>query len=163
MQEPILRLQQELRLLAAMDDRYMAPAADGVYGEETARAIQQFQQLSGLPVTGEADTVTAQAVHKVYAQLSEQIADPQPICPFPSPYFVIEDGESGPLIHILQAMLTEVGSDFAIQPPDMTGHYDAATRSHVIRWQQAWGIPVTGKVDRSSWDRLADLYNMRLL
>ncbi len=163
MQESLSKVQQQLRLIAAMDERYTASAVDGVYGEKTAEALRRFQEIGGLPVTGEADEITIEAIRKVYEELSQLVADPEPIFPFPSPYFVIKDNESGTLIHILQAMLREISSDFDMEPPPMTGHYDKETKAHVIRWQQVLGLPATGHIDRAAWDQLAGLYNMRLL
>ncbi len=163
-QEPIRELQHDLRLLAMMDDQYLSPEVDGVYGKETADAVRAFQRVNGLPVTGEVDTATAQKISEEYAELLQLIADPQPICPFPSPYFVLRNGESGSLVYILQAMLAEICGEFVVpKPPAVTGTYDDATKACVQRWQQVLGLPADGEIDRFCWDRLAELYNMRLL
>lgn len=155
-----MELQQQLRLIAMMDDQYLPLTEDG---SNLTEAIRQFQQVNGLPVNGRMDATAQQRLDDLYDDLVQLIADPHAICPFPSPYHVVQDGEQGPLIHILQAMLAEICAGFTVTPPAVSGVYDAATESCVRRWQQLLGLPETGAVDRFCWDRLADLYNMRLL
>lgn len=160
----IPHLQEQLRFLSLMDDHYLLPDTDGHFGEKTADAVRAFQQVNGLPVTGTADADTLSQLEKLYGDYLQLTADPQPICPFPSPYFVMREGESGPSVHILQAMLAELCSDFTTPaPPAVNGHFDEATRLCVARWQSVLGLPENGEVDRFCWDRLADVYNMRLL
>ena len=45
---------------------YLDGEPDGVYGPGCAAAVEKFQQASGLPVTGEADTVTQERLLQAY-------------------------------------------------------------------------------------------------
>lgn len=42
---------------------------DGIYGPETRRAVETFQEIYGLPVTGEADQETWEAAREIYYQM----------------------------------------------------------------------------------------------
>lgn len=92
------------------------------------------------------------------------LADPAPLYPFPSPDEVLQAGESGTVIFILQAVLQELCSDFTFpKAPAMSGQYDNATAACVTSWQRITGMPQNGQVDRLFWDMLATMYNARLL
>ena len=159
----IRRLQQQLRLLAAMDDSYLPLKADGIYGPRTADAVRRFQLRHGLSVSGKADEPTVALIDRLYEDLSRLIDDPHAICPLSSPYFTSQHGDQGSFVWILQAILTEIGGGTAAPIPKMSGVYDNDTADCVRFWQQVLGLPVNGILDRFFWDGIADLYNMRLL
>ena len=48
--------------------------------------------------------------------------------------------------------------DDALSPTPVDGVYDRATEEAVRRFQQAQGMPVTGRVDQTTWERLFDRY-----
>ena len=52
MQMPIRSLQSMLRLLQRHAGKPTTVVPDGIFGPETARAVREFQQQNGLPVTG---------------------------------------------------------------------------------------------------------------
>ena len=62
MQMPIRSLQSMLRLLQRHAGKPTTVVPDGIFGPETARAVREFQQQNGLPVTGAADLMTWNAV-----------------------------------------------------------------------------------------------------
>ena len=72
----IRELQTYLREIsnAYSDVRPVYP--DGVYGKSTAGAVSDYQQIKGLPVTGEADLATWEAIaddyYDIMANLKEQ-------------------------------------------------------------------------------------------
>ncbi len=156
-------LQQQLQMIATMDDQYLVPAIDGVYGPKTTDAVRRFQRLNGLAPTGEADGATQKVILAQYEDVLALIADPQPLYPFPSPYHLIRFGDTGPLIGIVQAVINELGGMYGHPSVAMSNIYDEATETAVRRWQRVMGMPENGIVDRFVWDKLAKLYNMRLL
>ena len=68
MQMPIRSLQSMLRLLQRHAGKPTTVVPDGIFGPETARAVREFQQQNGLPVTGELDRRTWQHMVRLYAQ-----------------------------------------------------------------------------------------------
>ncbi len=156
-------LQQRLQLIATIDDQYLIPVADGIYGPKTTDAVRRFQRVNGLPQTGEADGITQATILAQYEDVLALMADPQPLYPFPSPYHLIKQNDTGPLIAILQATLNELGKLYRYPNVATTGKYDEQTEAVVRKWQAVMGMPENGMVDRFLWDNLAKMYNMRLL
>ena len=160
----VKELQRRLRLLSHMDDRYLPLNVDGVYGPNTATAVRTFQQTVGLPATGTADEQTVRLLGDIYHDYVQLTADPRAVCPFPSPYFVMREGERSTAVWILQALLTEICAPYTSpKPPVPNGHFDEDTKRCITLWQTILGLPENGEVDRFCWDKLADVYNMRLL
>ncbi len=160
----VKELQRRLRLLSHMDDRYSSVDVDGMYGPQTAAAVRTFQQTVGLPANGTADERTVRLLGDLYHDYVQLTADPRAICPFPSPYYVMREGERGTAVLILQAMLAEICQPYSSpQPPAANGTFDETTKACLIFWQTVLGLPENGEVDRFCWDKLADVYNMRLL
>lgn len=156
-------LQRQLQMVATMDDQYLSPVADGIYGPKTTDAVRRFQRVNGLPLTGEADAATQKILLAQYEDVLALMADPQPLYPFPSPYHLIRAKDTGPLIAILQATLNELGALYGQTPVLISGIYDEQTESAIRHWQVVMGLPENGIVDRFVWDQLAMTYNMRLL
>lgn len=61
--EAVRKLQAQLAALG-----YLQGSADGVFGGKTEAAVQAFQQASGLPVTGIADSETQRKLYAAKAQ-----------------------------------------------------------------------------------------------
>ena len=161
-QSDIRQLQQALSILAMIDSHYTVPAADGIYGPKTTEAVRIFQRLCQLPETGEADTETRRWLEEDYREMMALLSDPQPIYPFPAPYAVLTEGESGATVAILQAILREIGSDYRLPVPLITGVFDTETVHYIKQWQEVLGMNKTGHVNQALWDRLAAIYNARL-
>ena len=64
--QPIRSLQTMLRILAENDEKYVPIVPDGIYGPETRDAISELQARYLLPVTGETDKLTWNAVVRLY-------------------------------------------------------------------------------------------------
>ena len=55
---------------------YLAGSADGVFGGKTEAAVKAFQQASGLPASGIADSETQRALYAVPMQTARVVFDP---------------------------------------------------------------------------------------
>ncbi|MBQ7715568.1 MAG: peptidoglycan-binding protein [Clostridia bacterium] len=86
---------------------------------------------------------------------------PVGIRPFPDTGdFTVRCGEHHCLVTVIQIMLDELKiyyDDFGAVTGE--GYYDSATERAVKAFQRASGIPETGCVDVSTWNRLAEEYN----
>lgn len=153
----VRELQEYLRALSATDERYPLLGVDGIFGPETTEAVRVFQQTTNSPVTGTVQRADWERIVREYGDLLLQIAPASTIAPFPYPTFVLKPGNRNPLVYILQVMLGAISGE----PLAVTGLYDAATQSAVLRQQSAADLLPTGEVDRITWDHLAALYNGR--
>lgn len=133
---------------------------DGIYGEETISAVKAFQEDDGLPITGEVDEATWNALVASYYATLAPITAPVAIGPFPSPRYLLGKNDSGNLVFIAQVLLNEISENLpeTIKLP-VNGQFDERTENAVKSFQRASLLPPTGKLDRETWDRLAKIYS----
>jgi peptidoglycan hydrolase-like protein with peptidoglycan-binding domain len=159
--QPIRSLQQMLRVIAENDDRQPSVVPDGIYGNDTVRAVSALQRSAGLPVTGIADQDTWDAaVARYEIALIEQL-EAEPLRIILEPGQVIRQGESNPNLYIIQAILLVLSQQYpGITQPGMSGVLDLATADSISSFQQMNLIPVTGELDKHTWKALALHYPM---
>ncbi|HIK04149.1 MAG TPA: peptidoglycan-binding protein [Trichormus sp. M33_DOE_039] len=128
-------LQQRLRDLG-----YFKTNPNGTVGPMTREAIMQFQRDYRLSADGVADVQVLQAVRQAWnARYANQ--------PLRDVLFVGDRGEN---VRIVQRRLSELGYfDGSID-----GYFDEYTRASVARFQQAYQINPTGRVDWQTWQVL---------
>lgn len=108
-------------------------AADGVWGQDSQAALQQFQQAHALLVTGQMNPATAQALGLDPARLLE-------IAPFqaaPPPMRLGPDA-----IRNIQSRLRQMG----YYEGGLDGEWGPGTQSAVARLQQQRGLQPTGQL-----------------
>ncbi|MBE6638446.1 MAG: peptidoglycan-binding protein [Ruminococcaceae bacterium] len=164
-QNPIYEIQQYLRMLAK--DGYQIPLVipDGIYGEETRTAVQVFQGLLGLPITGRVDYTTWQALRAAYDEVQRNNALSSPIYPFEETLLQgrVTEGDAMPLIYIIQIILRTIGVAYQnLEQQELSGVFDENTIRNVRDFQRVNGIAATGEVDKKTWNRLAEAYNKYL-
>ena len=134
----VRELQEALRRLAREYPVLPGLSVDGVYGPETAEAVRGVQRLFGLPVTGEADTPTWDAVQAEARRLS----------PPATPFFPAEPGDRGGGVLMLEGLLAQLSQEHKGLPAsDGTGEYNGATTAAVKAWQHLFGLKETGRAD----------------
>ena len=129
-----------------IDLGYLRGTADGIFGERSQTALKLFQALAGLPVTGEADDATRQALFEEDARA------------VPSR---LSGGDKGDAVVALQERLRQFG--FLTGKAD--GTYGRATAAAVKRFQQhllaqdvkaELGIEATGEATSATQALLFD-------
>ena len=128
-------LQRMQRMLK--DYGYYSGEPDGVFSEATRQAVEGFQMVNGLPITGVADG----------AMLMRLMAD----SPITWPAFLAEmsvkEGDAGLNVYVLQKRLQQMGY--------FTGYCSAEfgelTREAVIDFQRDANIAPTGQADAATW------------
>ncbi|MBE6606710.1 MAG: peptidoglycan-binding protein [Ruminococcaceae bacterium] len=133
---------------------------DGIYDEPTRKAVSQFQSYEGLNVTGIVDRATWDSLYGAYLSALFERSRPSPLYPFPEQEgYVLSMGEVSDIVLIVQIMLNSLSAhyDDVYAPP--TGVYDSATRAAIENFQSHNNIPTTGLIDKTTWNRLAEVYN----
>lgn len=157
----VTQLQTFLLQLAFFDPRIPFAAVNGIFNDETRRALEAYQKISHLPVTGQADRETWESLYADYLRSQAAHSHPEPISPFPqADNYRIPTGEESELVGILHHMLRTIQlfHDDLGELPDGI-RYDNRTENAVRIYQRKNGIPGTGQVDRATWDTLAREYN----
>lgn len=132
---------------------------DGIFGPETARAVREFQQQNGLPVTGAADLTTWNAVVDAAREAHIHHGPAEPLRPLFQPMQTISPGEQNMHLYLAQGMLQALRHYYDGMPPvSVTGRHDEACTA-CLKWLQArCGLPVTGELDRRTWQHMVRLY-----
>ncbi|MBR2040450.1 MAG: peptidoglycan-binding protein [Clostridia bacterium] len=136
---------------------------NGTFGIETENAVRKFQEVFSLPQTGIVDKATWYRIKQYYngvkslAELaSEGITLEEATVPFSTQ---LAQGNSGIDVRTLQYYLSIIAyfnSD--LEPVPLGGIYDSATVDAVERFQEFYGLPVTGIVDNDTWNVIDRIY-----
>ena len=157
--QAIYNLQRYLRQLSRFDPTIPVVDEDGIFGEKTRRALSAFQQKYGLPVTGTADPDTWARLFNEYLATVEARTRPDPVYLFPRfpADYSVGRGDENLLVGVIQYLLREIitlyGRDSSALP--LNGVFDEITEQAVKDFQTVNRLPPDGRVDRVTWNRLA--------
>lgn len=159
----VMQLQKKLRSLSRWtQDPALSVAVDGIYDKRTREAVSHFQKLYGLDITGVADFLTWESIDDEYRYYAEIFGNSRSISPFPDTIdFSVGQGERSDLVLLIQIMLNELRTFYDIYgyiPPN--GRYGTATAGAVREFQRVGGLDMTGRVDRRTWNRIAEEYDI---
>ena len=161
----VIEVQRCLRTLknAGMDIDNVAQS--GVYDNDTANAVRQFQGMMGIPITGYVDLVTWNILMDETGKALKKTAYPLPVN-----IFAIElnnggslsMGDKGHAVSVCQMMLqnfTSLSEGDDIQ--NVNGIFDGETDKNVKQFQTVYLLPVTGIVDNATWNEMASFITRR--
>jgi peptidoglycan hydrolase-like protein with peptidoglycan-binding domain len=142
----------------------LLPPVDGVWDSLTSDALRAFQRAEDLPETGRTDPVTWERLYRAYLRSLEGSSPAARVKFFPErPVGAqLEIGSTHPAVWAVRWMLGELALQFRLPPLPNDGPYDEATAEAVRIFQAASGLPVTGSVDRVTWNRLVSQYESHL-
>lgn len=134
---------------------------DGIYGDETTTAVAEFQREHNLPVTGRTDSVTWNAIYREFLAALERRRTPTGIMPFPDEDgYLVSDGEESEVVAAIQLVLRLLSNLYDdIDGTSSGGVYGEPTAADIRAFQARHRLPVTGKVDKATWNELAEAYN----
>ena len=157
--QAIYNLQRYLRQLSRFDSDIPSVDEDGIFGDETRASLAAFQQKYGLPVTGTADPDTWARLFNEYLATVEARTRPDPVYLFPRfpADYSVGRGDENLLVGVIQYLLREIitlyGRDSSALP--LNGVFDEITEQAVKDFQTVNRLPPDGRVDRVTWNRLA--------
>lgn len=163
--DAIRQLQTYLRAQTLINASAPIIAVDGIFDNATKNALIDFQLRNGLPPTGIADAKSWDLLYSQYLDILKLSSLPNPIIPFPSypDGYAIERGERSFLVATVQYMLNEIATVFhTFEPIEINGSFDVESELLVKEFQRRNGLLESGKVDRETWDRIAQAYNLSL-
>lgn len=158
-------IQTYLRAQAFLYPNAPQPPVDGIFDSATRDALIDFQLRNSLPPTGVADRITHELLYAQYLDITQNNALSNPIIPFPSypKSYAIKKGERSFLVATLQHMINEIGVVYNTLPLlEVNGEYDDETEDAVRQFQKINLIPESGEADRTTWDALAQIYNLSM-
>lgn len=137
---------------------------DGIYGSRTEEAVRRFQQIFGLGPDGIVGPSTWYALVRTYTavtQLSELRSQGQRYYSISwNPSGILQEGSTGEQVRRLQYMLSVLSRYIPSIPPlTIDGIYGSATRDAVYAAQRRFGLPLTGRADSATWDKIYNQYS----
>ena len=136
-------------------ERYLRVYTDGVYGNETRKAVENFQTLSGIVATGKVDLVTFERLYSEY--LSAKTSMKESEFGFP-----MKIGDLGRGVEELHLLLRELGEYYTELPRVMrSAYYSEQTRDAVNYMRGVFNLESTGEVDIILFERLKGEINAR--
>ena len=129
-------------------------AINGIYDTETALATQSFQREFGLPISGNVDEATWNAMLTVYLGIAADAGEPDTRTGT-YPGYVLALGSAGQAVRELQTYMNDIAARFCVSyfvPDD--GIFGASTQDAVMQFQAGFLLPVTGIVDEATWDAI---------
>ena len=150
-------IQKYLRRLSYEYPSIPRPPLDGIFDTATEDSLKAFQELYGFSPTGRADKETFDTLFLAYsaalrASKRDQILDLFPSTPLG---YAIDIGEESITVSVLQLLLGDLTAIFdTLEFREATGVYDESTAENIRRFQRLAKLPVTGKVDLLTWNRL---------
>lgn len=162
--QPVKSLQYMLGELSYERERLPFVAPDGVFGEATLEAVMTFQREYGLPVTGQVDQRTWDAVVAQFRDMERQRAHPRCLRAFPPRPFQVAPGERDDTMILVQTMFQSLAPILSgIVPGEVNGFHGPRSVSNTRWLQRVSGLEETGIMDRFTWNMLARLYETFLV
>ncbi len=160
--DAIILIQTYLRHLSFNNDIIPPVPLDGIWERETQESIIAFQNAYGLSPTGIVDRETWNRLKAEYDRSVALNSPPVAVSLFPRlpRDYSLKEGDKSYLSSVVQHMLDELERAYAFPSLSDSGVYDSITAQNIKEFQSRNQIPVSGDVDRETWDALAVQYNL---
>ncbi len=159
--EYIEEIQRMLRRIGTVTYESMLKVPiTGVWSEADRMAVSRFQQINGLPESGEVDAQTFEKLKDEYAAANEKSAPTAPIHPYPEKDgYALSKGEKGELVLIAQLMLDALNLNYDLPYVPLNGVFGEDMEESIKTLQGIFMLPQSGIVDRATWKLMAEAYN----
>jgi len=136
---------------------------NGIFGLDTEASVRKFQEVFNLSQSGEVDKSTWYKIKQYYTgvkRLSELAAEGVTLEEVSVPFSdQLSVGMSGIPVRTIQYYLSIIAYfNGALQPVPLNGNFDGATVAAVERFQEFYGLPVTGIVNTETWNTINRIY-----
>lgn len=160
----ITTLQYYLNMIAYFNPNLSLFTIDGVFGDETLNAVNNFQREYGLPVDGVVGRETWNKITEVYDNIINALpSEYKTDMGKPYPGYFLTNGEQGENVRTIQTYLSLISDNIkAIPPVTVDGIYGNETENAVRTFQELYGIPATGYVGPVTWLEIARQYELLL-
>lgn len=132
----------------------------GIYDEQTANAVREFQKTMNLNVTGIADIKTMELMYRTVVGILDTLPAEQVYIPYLRWTGIVYSlGHESPGVYLFQEMLSYISLIIPTIPyVEPTGLFDEATQNAVIAFQNVENLEPTGIVDEQTWNRIVEVY-----
>ncbi len=160
----VVTLQYFLTLLSFFNQQIPRPDIDGIYGAGTRESVTAFQRYAGLPQTGAVDRRTWDNIYGAYKGTADYLEERElveAVSTQPYPGVILRRGDTGPSVLVFKSYLNYISPYFfGISELPANAVFDTRTQNSVRQFQQIFSLPVTGQVNESTWNTIADVYRV---
>lgn len=140
------------------------PLPNGVFDVRTEDAVKKFQEVFFLPVTGEVDKATWYKIKRLFVgvrRLTELnsigITIDEADLPYENELSLGSNGNSVRAIQYYLNVIAYFNGNLNTLPID--GVFGEDTVNAVRVFQQFYNLPVTGVIDRQTWNKIREIYD----
>lgn len=161
--EPVRSLQTFLRKISYSRD-IPTVVPDGIFGNQTRSSLEEFQQLYGLPVTGEADLDTWNKIIEIFDEVTEETAPPKRLLIFPEEAYIIDIGGEDEFLYVIQGAMKVISDNVENVPGlSITGIHDNESVEAVKSIQKIAGLDENGVIDKKTVNAITDVYEFYVI
>ncbi len=156
----VFELQYLLALVAEFNNEIPTLAVDGVFGESTRNALESFQRVYGLDVTGETNIATWDRLYREYVGILTSLpAGYFGSTTIPYPGTVLRLGSEGDAVLALQEYLNFISNTYT-QIPKVTedGVFGNQTQNAVLAFKSIFDLGPTPIVSSGVWNEITSVY-----
>lgn len=151
-------LQYYLAVISAYYDAVPPVQVTGTFDQQTTDGVIAFQKAYGLTPDGLVGRNTWNDLERAYNGILESGAFEGGVALYPGE--ILLQGSMGAYVSYLQEYLSLIAGTFpSIPSVPVTGLFGSQTREAVMAFQREFGLPVTGRVDVVTWNRIASLFS----
>ena len=156
--EKIKQLQKYLREIAKQDDRIPLLIIDGLFLEETKQAVEVFQEIYGIAITGEVDEETWNRIYKEYIDIVGLERSCSCLDILSKKDTTLEKGNSGYIVYFVQVMLKRISDKYSNFPEiEVSGTVDENTEKALAQIREIHNLPPSA-TDEEILDAVAVIY-----
>lgn len=139
------------------------PRINGVFGAYTEDSVKKFQEIFNLEPTGVVDYATWYKIKYVYNAVkrvndiySEGILEEEEIFDYGNS---LKYSDIGLGVEVLHYVLRAIAYfDPELPTLKLNSVYNGNTKTMVTNFQNKYGLPATGEVDATTWNRIVEVY-----
>ena len=159
MDDAVFEAQSYLRNIGRLDSDISRVVPDGIFSTETTEAVKSFQRKYNLPETGIIDFELWELIKSKNSEAVFIASEPIQIAPITNADLPLTIGTDNTLVYTLHLMLNNVASRYDnFTPLPLQSLFDENTEREVKRWQRVISHTESGKVDKATWNYLAEFY-----
>lgn len=156
---PVSEVQTYLRNIYYSHNQLPPVVITGVYDEQTKKAVKEFQKLTGLPETGKVDLKTWNVLVREN-EIHEKTAEmPYKVPCRANDLGTITEGYTGDIVYMIKVMLNNFCRKYKnYNKLQVNDNCDKETVEAIKQFQKASMLPVTGVVDKVTWNTMVSIY-----